>query len=82
MTDKTAVKNITEPRNIWNDDANVKLRPKYITFYGYQTIDQSEINLIRPMRSENRPEVALMSHMAGISNKNGLYNLLSYVKYS
>ena len=34
------------------------------------------------MRSENRPEVALMSHMAGISNKNGLYNLLSYAKYS
>ena len=36
-----------------------------------QTVDQWEFI--------NRPEVALISHMAGISNKNGLYNLLSYV---
>ena len=46
ITDKTAVKNITDPLNIWNDDANVKLRPKYITFHGYQTIGQSELELI------------------------------------
>ena len=46
ITDKTAVKNITDPLNIWNDDAKVKLRPKYITFHGYQTIGQSELELI------------------------------------
>ena len=37
ITDKTAVKNITDPLSIWNDEANVKLRPKYITFDGFQT---------------------------------------------
>ena len=37
ITDKTAVKNITDPLSIWNDEANVKLRPKYITFGGFQT---------------------------------------------
>ena len=29
--DKTAVKNITAPRSIWNDEANVKVNPKYMT---------------------------------------------------
>ena len=45
----------------------------------FSRIDQSEFDFIQPMRIENRPEVALISHIAGISNKNGLYNLLSYV---
>ena len=37
ITDKTAVKNITDPLSIWNDEAKVKLRPKYITFDGFET---------------------------------------------